>query len=41
MVWGVGVSAASEKSAYCSTAPSIVRKLAPHFRTNPAAAMVS
>ena len=40
-VWGVGVSAASAKSAYCSMAPSIVQKLAPHFRTNPAPAIVS
>ena len=39
-VW-VGVAAAAEKSAYCSTVASCVQKLAPHFSTNPSPAIVS
>src|SRR6185436_1052182 len=40
-VWGVGVSSAAWKSAYCSVPPSGRRKLAPHFLTKPAAAIAS
>src|SRR4029079_1767473 len=40
-VWGVGVSTAAWKSAYCSVPPSGRRKLAPHFLTKPAAAIAS
>ena len=38
-VCGTGVSTAPAKSAYCSLSPSRVRKLAPHFLTNPASAI--